>query len=976
MPVTDPERWKRLSPLLDELLDQPPAQRGPALARAAQAHPDLAQELATLLEGAQAASHERFLTGTAEPEAAAAPTLAGQRLGAYTLEAPLGQGGAGSVWLARRDDGRFTGQVAIKLLHLSLVGRAGAERFQREGDVLARLTHPHIARLLDAGVAPGGQPYLVIELVRGMRIDQHCQLRRLPLPARLALFEHVVDAVAHAHSHLVIHRDIKPANVLVDNEGRVKLLDFGIAKLLDGSSPAAEATALTREAGRVLTPAYAAPEQLQGLAITTATDVHGLGLLLYQLLTGRSPPQRRPGHELPPPSQAIADAAERRQAEGDLDTIVQRALKAQPGERYATANAMAQDLRRWREGMPVLARPDSVGYRMRKWVLRNRAATAVAAGVLLALVGGAYAQVAVVLALAVGALLALWQARTARAQAARALQAQQRAEDVKQFIASIFSEARPREGSGGAVTALDLLRSATERIESELADSPEMAAELGVLVAASCERLGDVAAARAALGAALPRCLGTFGPLHPLSLQARCLDVGVAHNESNTDYTATVMGALVADLRQAQPPQHRLLAEALREQSFLLAKHEKQVESLASVQEAVDIARQHLGPVDHETMAALGLLANTYQHFGRMDEAVAATEALVQVSREAFGAQRPHTVLNENERLHAFSLILAFRPADAEPLARQVMNDAARLDPEPTQRFLMTQSQLAMALSGQGRYAEGIALQQAVVAQHARLYPNGNWETVYFGWRLATMWLALRRVADLSPLLDAQDAYWAQRQGESLMLRVRRLRARAELELWAGQLEAGRARAQSLLAHADTEKTEPPRVLRVLARAARLNAEPGAVAWAEQALAWPRPAHQAPDEAACLSELGLALADAGHWAEAASALARAQSAFDRAQVLPQTALRCDASLGQARVALHHGDRSRAAELLRGVCEAWNTHHPGSPWHLQARWWQAQATGSADAAELAALQAALADTPFPALRREAEAQGRG
>ncbi|OYU78811.1 MAG: serine/threonine protein kinase, partial [Burkholderiales bacterium PBB5] len=296
MSLPDAARWSRLSPLLDELLDLPPSARALRLAELRRASPELADELAHLLTGDGLALAEHFLTGAAPtpgettgagPGAQPEAGLAGQRLGAYVLDAPLGQGGGGSVWRARREDGRFDGDVAIKLLHLSLVGRTGAARFKREGQILARLTHPHIARLLDAGVTAGGQPYLVLELVQGQRIDRHCDQRRLGIAARLALFDDVLHAVAHAHTHGVIHRDLKPGNILVTDEGQVKLLDFGIAKLLADEADTADATALTHEGGRALTPDYAAPEQVRGDGVTTATDVYALGVLLYQLLTGR-----------------------------------------------------------------------------------------------------------------------------------------------------------------------------------------------------------------------------------------------------------------------------------------------------------------------------------------------------------------------------------------------------------------------------------------------------------------------------------------------------------------------------------------------------------------------------------------------------------------------------------------------------------------------------------------------------------------
>src|SRR5262245_18238232 len=331
----------------------------------------LGADLGSLLAEHEGLHESGYLEGaiTLVLRAAEMQSLAGLIVGAYRLISLIGQGGMGSVWLAERSDGRFEGRAAVKLLNIALVGRAGEERFRREGNFLAKVTHPHIARLTDAGVSPTGQPYLVLEYVEGgQSIDRYCDEHTLGIDARLHLFLDVLEAVAHAHANLIVHRDIKPANVLVSVDGQVKLLDFGIAKLLDpddhwGGSRAAEVS-LTRDAGPVLTPDFAAPEQLAHGQVTTATDVYALGVLLYILLTGQHPV----GAALKSPvtliraideeeprrmSDAVAgrnDTADaltrhaahcdttvgklRRTLRGDLDTIVAKALKKDAQERY------------------------------------------------------------------------------------------------------------------------------------------------------------------------------------------------------------------------------------------------------------------------------------------------------------------------------------------------------------------------------------------------------------------------------------------------------------------------------------------------------------------------------------------------------------------------------------------------------------------------------------------------------------------
>jgi len=263
-------------------------ERASWLASLRERDPALADHLQALLEEHRALARDGFLDHPPVP-LPQEPGLAGRRIGAYTLVSSIGQGGMGSVWLAERSDGRFERRAAVKFVSLAVAGRGGEERFRREGKILGRLAHPHIAELLDAGVSPQGQPYLLLEHVEGEHIDQYCDQRRLEVEARVRLFLDVLAAVTHAHANLIVHRDLKPSNVLVRNDGQVKLLDFGIAKLLEDEATGGAATLLTQQAGGALTPAYAAPEQVSGGAVTTATDVYALGVLLYVLLTGQHP---------------------------------------------------------------------------------------------------------------------------------------------------------------------------------------------------------------------------------------------------------------------------------------------------------------------------------------------------------------------------------------------------------------------------------------------------------------------------------------------------------------------------------------------------------------------------------------------------------------------------------------------------------------------------------------------------------------
>ncbi len=348
-------------------------------------------------------------------------------VGNYALEQPLGHGGTGSVWLARRHDGRFEGRAAIKFLDLALIDAQGVERFRQEGEVLARLDHANIARLIDAGVTDDGRPYLVLEYVEGESLDRWCTSRSLDIRARVRLFLEVLAAVTHAHSKLILHRDLKPANILVTPDGRVKLLDFGTAKILDISAavPAVPAPA------HAFTLDYASPEQVQGDEVTTATDVYSLGVILYELLTGRHPTASAAQTPMGK-ARAIVETEPAPSLRGDLDSILAMALRKTPSARYQTAEAFADDLRSYLRGDPVRARADSAWYRFGKFLARNR----VAAG----------AATVVLVAIAIAGAISIQQKREATAQRDRARALSARSGAVIDFVNSMLADVGPAQG--------------------------------------------------------------------------------------------------------------------------------------------------------------------------------------------------------------------------------------------------------------------------------------------------------------------------------------------------------------------------------------------------------------------------------------------------------------------------------------------------------------------------------------------------
>lgn len=386
--MNDAERWREVDRVFEAALDRPPGERTAFLEAACAGDLALHREVERLL--AADAREAVFLDRPAdEVSGLMVGESAEQRcLGPYRLLRAIGCGGMGTVFLAMRDDEQYERLVAVKILRSGLEDTELRRRFLAERQILARLEHPNIARLYDGGSTEDGRPYLVMELIEGLPIDEYCDRHRLTIDQRLALFLRICSAVQYTHQNLLVHRDIKPANILVTSQGEPKLLDFGIAKLLE---PQAAADFRTRSGMRVMTPSYASPEQMKGEAITTASDVYSLGVLLHELLSGRSPYPAEGGTEKPstallrsgkPSPEEIAaargsrPAALRRRLVGDLDTIVLMALREEPARRYESVARLSSDLERHLQHLPISARPNTLGYRTRKLVRRYRAALA------------------------------------------------------------------------------------------------------------------------------------------------------------------------------------------------------------------------------------------------------------------------------------------------------------------------------------------------------------------------------------------------------------------------------------------------------------------------------------------------------------------------------------------------------------------------------------------------------------------------
>jgi len=700
------ERWRLVSPHLDRVLELPAEERQRYLTDLANEDSTLAADVELLLAEEQILRDEKYLEHDAQDLLVASP-LVGQVFGAYTLVEPLGAGGMGSVWLARRSDGRFEGTAAVKLLSAALLGALGAARFRREGTILARLKHPHIAQLIDAGVSEVGQPYLVLEYVQGEPIDRWCDHRALDVASRIRLFLDVLAAVAYAHSHLVIHRDLKPSNVMVSTEGQVKLLDFGIAKLLQEDGEDGPPTAVTQEAGRAFTPAFAAPEQVLGERVSTATDVYTLGALLYFLLAGRHPagPPGTPAIALlhailetepERPSDVAHDPRLRRELRGDLDTIMAKALKKRPEERYASVTALAEDLRRYLAQEPILARPDSWAYRTGKFVRRNARHLAAAAAAVLTLV----------------AVVAFYGTRLAD-ERDRQLRAARKAAQVSQFLTGLLTSADPFEAADRREpTVRSLLDLGATRAQKDLATQPELQREMLALLGRIYDRRGAHERALPLLQQAVALGRRTLGPSREL---ARSLnDLGVAQR-AKAEWTlarATLEEAL-AMRRKVLGETHKEFAVTESELGRVLLDLGHMDEAEAHFRKALALRRKVLGPAEHDTATSMSDLGLLLREKGDLAGAEALFRECLVVTRQTRGPHHPdvaaslaNVAQSVNER----------DPAAAEPIFRQALaigqESLGRDHPRNAQRLVY----LAGALRLEGKLAEAEARSEEALA--------------------------------------------------------------------------------------------------------------------------------------------------------------------------------------------------------------------------------------------------------------------
>ena len=810
------ERWGQVQRVLDGALALPADDVAAFLDRECAGDPELRREVEELLESCERA--EGFLEHPPVRLAAALvnerSSPAGRRIGPYLVTGEAGRGGMGVVFLAERSDGQFRQRVALKVLPRGLESDHAIRRFLDERQILASLTHPGIARLLDGGVTDDELPYFAMEYVEGTSIDRYCDEFRLGIDARLRLFASVCDAVQYAHQNLVVHRDLKPSNILVTADGAVKLLDFGIAKLLSNDMPNGVGVAsdeLTRSGGRWLTPRYASPEQISGAPVTTVSDVYTLGVLLYELISGHSPYRvsaltpselmRAVCEEEPvrpsvavlrsesvtrgdgSMSSAVPDEVARaralrpdrlaRRLRGDLDTIVLTAMQKEPARRYASAGALADDVRRHLTGQPVLARPDTLRYRASKFVRRHRVAVTAGGALALSLVAGA-------VGIARQNAVASRERERAQREAATAARA-------SQLLVDMFRLSDPDVAKGTTITAREMLERGTQRVETDFAGDPALQAvllrEIGRIyqnlaltddaerlvrravavwrreepsaeLAAGLQQLGEIEASRA-----------KFPEAEPYFREALTLRRSL-HREPHDDVAASLRG----------------LGEAL-------VRQRKANDAEPLYREALTLERRLHGENSPHVASTLYGLAVTFH-----DRGVDGAEPLF---REAVAIYRTipatHDPVAATVR-YSLAQLLLFKQqyAEAEPLFREAIQLRRTIYPPGHRMLVATQSGLGAMLYNTSQLAEGEALLRDAVETGSATLGSNHPDIIELKQILGAVLTERGRYAEADRLLTEAIEDWRIRDPKNPMGSYARL-IRGDARMLAGRVDAAEA---------------------------------------------------------------------------------------------------------------------------------------------------------------------------------------
>jgi serine/threonine protein kinase len=670
-------------------------------------------------------------------------TYINSKIGAYKIIQELGKGGMGVVFLAERDDGEFDQKVAVKLLKYGMGNQEIFKRFQSERQILARLQHPNIARLLDGGVTDDGLPFFTMEYVQGVAIDSYCNQQKLSLSERLKLFQTVCSAVQYAHRNLLIHRDLKPGNIFVSADGDIKLLDFGIAKALSNVE-GPEMAVLTQAGDRVMTPEYASPEQARGEGVGTATDIYSLGVVLYELLTGLRPyefEQLSPAKieqvicntEPKKPSSAISklmkdgskiekkgttlkevSADRKNQPErivkdltGDLDNICMKALKKEPEQRYESVEQFRLDISRYLEGFPVKARPDTLTYRSRKFIKRNQFRLAISGGIFLL----------------ISIFLVFHTVRLASERDRAQLEAQ-KAEQVSDFLKGLFEISNPRESKGETISARELLDRGAIRLEKELAEQPAVQAEMIHVIGEVYGSIGLFEKADSMLNNALDLRRKLYDDDHPEV--AKTLGALGVHYEvlGRFEEAASMHRSAIAILRIHANDKPLALAASLHSMAHAQMRLHNLDDAESLIREALMIKRKHLGSIHQDVAYSLNILGDVHDYQGRPNEAERVHREVLEMRRELLGPDH----LDVANTLHNLAAALKSqrRYVEAEATYLEALRLWKKNVGNENSEVGNSLSQLAFVVGQQGRHEEAETMHLEALSILRRVFGEGH----------------------------------------------------------------------------------------------------------------------------------------------------------------------------------------------------------------------------------------------------------
>ena len=755
-----PERYQQVKQVYLDAMDCDPVARSAWLAQRCGADEALRLEVEALLR--ESVETAPFLETPPPlpdfpmlPRRQAADERIGQRIGPYKILREIGQGGMGAVYLAERADEQFRKRVALKVVKRGMDTEEILSRFRHERQILASLEHPNIARLIDGGTTEDGLPYFVMEHIEGQPMDLYCSSQKLSTDERLKLFRVVCGAVHYAHQNLVVHRDLKPSNILVTANGSVKLLDFGIAKILNPDL-LLETVPPTRTWERPMTPAYASPEQVRGQAITTASDVYALGVILYELLTGQRPYVFKgyAPHEIAKvvcetepdkPSTAVVRVSSvdrttpnaendklSKQLKGDLDNIVLMALRKEPLRRYASVEQFSEDIRRHLDGLPVIAREDTFRYRSGKFIARNRLAVAAAAVFALLLAGFL-------------ATTLLQSARVAR-ERDRAERERVKAEKVSSFLVDLFKVSDPDKVRGAQITTREVLDKGADKIRAELKDQPESQATLLHTVGEVYYSMGLYERSAVLLEEAVQLRRQTLGKDHPDLARSLTALAQSAFDLGQNDRTETLTREALAIRRKAFGNEHREVAESLNDLALLTKLKGDFATAEPLYRETIAVQRKLSGNDSLEvatTLHNLGVLLSDKKDFAGAE---AAEREALEIRRKRLGPDAPDVAMT----MHNLASMLRNKGdiAGAEQTLRDTLALRRKIYPEAHPQTALTLHNLGTLLRDQLQYTEAEACLREALAIRLKTLPVDHSHTGRVRIELGRVLLAKKAYAD------------------------------------------------------------------------------------------------------------------------------------------------------------------------------------------------------------------------------------